>query len=156
MITHGVSPGRDIFIFLQCQTPFDAIQTCLSGALGVKTALASLYHQFWACPQVARFWDRIYKCLSDIYGIINSLSPCTTLLGVLPIDCPITGVQRGAVALATLLARRVILNWKSSASPPLRHWVKDLLMSLGLEKIRFLLPGKCDFFAKNGDPTLEG
>lgn len=65
-----------------------------------KIEPASLYHQFWACPSVAKLWDRIFKCLSDIHHTNIQPSPCIALFGVLPVNSPLSGSQHGAVALS--------------------------------------------------------
>lgn len=60
-------------------------------------------------------------------------SPCVVLFGVLPVNLPLSGVQRGAVALVTLLPKRV--------------------MSLGLEKVRYSLEGKSNISLRSGTPV---
>lgn len=54
---------------------------------------------------------------------------------------------KGVIAFASLLAwRRILLGWKSSLAPMASTWLKDLMMFLNLEKIKYNLRGSPEKF----------
>ena len=61
-----------------------------------------------------------------------------------------------SLAFASLLARRrILLEWKSSLAPKASVWLKDLMMYLNLEKIKFNLRGLPRKFDQVWGPMIE-
>ncbi len=126
--------------------------TCLR----CETEPATLLHSFWSCPKLSDFWRKIFRCFSVIFSLPLDPNPLTALFGILPESINLNTLQADSVALATLLARRLILmNWKSAAPPPYRQWVFDVLHALRMEKIRFAIKQKPKLFLKVWSPFLE-
>lgn len=117
---------------------------------------ASLFHYFWSCPKLLRFWGGIFSCISEILTTVIDPNPLTALFGVLPENVKLTSLERDNIALCTLLARRLILiNWKLPSPPTYRQWVFDLLFALKLEKIKFGVRMKPELFLKSWEPFFR-
>lgn len=78
------------------------------------------------------------------------LTPCPELaiFGVLSDHQTIRKKFKDSIAFASLLARRrILLEWKAPVAPKASVWLKDLMLYLDLEKIKYDLrgtPGKFD------------
>ena len=65
-------------------------------------------------------------------------------------------LQVNAVALTTLLARRLILRqWRSEIPQSFKQWVKEVLGMSPLEKIRYNRSGSEDKYIKTWSPFIE-
>ena len=60
---------------------------CSTGAPG------TFLHMFWECPPVARFWNRVFSKLSDIFSLTVPVSVSVFLLNDLS-QLPATGYQK--------------------------------------------------------------
>ena len=77
------------------------------------------------------------------------LTPCaeTAIFGVLPGHRVMRRKTKDSIAFASLLARRrILLEWKSSIAPKASLRLKDLMMYLNLEKIKYNLRGSSEMF----------
>lgn len=121
-----------------------------------KLAPASLIHMFWSCPRLAPFWTSVFETLSQFLQVPIDPTPLIAIFCVIPDNVPLTGLQSDTVAFATLLARHLILfGWKQAAPPSHVHWIRDLMYSLKLEKIKFTLRGSTARFYKAWQPFLS-
>ena len=80
------------------------------------------------------------------------------LFGVLvpPVRQPFRKDIKQCLAFASLLARRrILLEWKSSVAPKASVWLKDLMLYLNLEKIKFNLRGSPGRFDQVWGPMIE-
>ena len=65
-----------------------------------------------------------------------------------------TKEQLNILAFVSLLAQRqILLHWKSNALPTAAHWLKNVMLFLHLEKIKFAIRG-LDNFQSVWDPLL--
>lgn len=109
---------------------------------------ADMTHMFWSCPRLHDYWTNIFKHLAQALNM--QLTPCAELaiFGVLPDSQMIRRKTKDSIAFASLLARRrILLEWKSPFGPKASLWLKDLMLYLDLEKIKYNLrgtPGKFD------------
>lgn len=105
-----------------------------------KSSPATLAHTFWFCPRLSGYWSSIFDALSKIIKRPINPNPLTAIIGVQGENVHLTRTQSDCIAFVTLLARRIILlNWKQAAPPTFKHWVRDTLQLLKLEKIRIAL-----------------
>ena len=120
-----------------------------------KQSPANHSHMFWFCPRLATFWSDIFKTLNTAYNTSITPDPLLALFGA-PLQ-PITSkVMQTVLAFTTLLARRLILlKWKHPQPPSHNRWVKELLLSIRLEKLRFSLNGSLKSFEKTWRPLLN-
>ena len=119
---------------------------------------AHMTHMFWSCPRLQGYWTTIFKHLSEAWNI--EISPCAEMalfgVSVSPIRQPFSKGTKQCLAFASLLARRrILLEWKSSVAPKASVWLKDLMMYLNLEKIKFNLRGLPDRFDQMWGPMIE-
>lgn len=120
-----------------------------------KQSPADHTHMFWSCPGLATFWSEIFQTLNTAYNTTVVPEPLLALFGV-SLQPFASGVMQHVLAFTTLLARRLILlKWKCVQPPSHNRWVKELLLSIRLEKLRFSLKGSLDSFEKTWRPFLN-
>lgn len=124
-------------------------QRCLS-------APATLTHMFFTCPSIAPFWSSIFDSISSMCGQKITLNPLTAIFGVVPEEFSISNSHSQAIAFALLLARRLILlKWKDRSPPSHGQWVKEVMMHLKLEELRFRIRGSTKKYKKVWQPFLK-
>ena len=103
---------------------------------------ANMTHIFWSCPHLQDYWSVIFKHLAEALNMKLTPSAETAIFGVVP-DPQITrNKYKDSIAFASLLARRrILLEWKSPFAPKTSLWLKDLMLYLDLEKIKYNLKG---------------
>lgn len=107
---------------------------------------ATLAHTFWFCPALSGYWSSIFDALSKILKRLINPNPLTAIFGIQCEDDHLPTAQSDCIAFVTLLARRIILlSWKLAVPPSYKHWVRDRLRLLKLEKIRLALRPKDNF-----------
>ena len=95
-------------------------------------------HMFWSCPRLNVYWTAVFKHLEEALNMKLMLCPELAIFGVLSDRQTIRKNVKDSIAFAFLLARRRIsLEWKSSVAPKASLWLKDLLLYLDLEKIKY-------------------
>lgn len=117
--------------------------------------VADLTHMFWSCHLLMGYWSDIFDVLSKVFGV--TLQPCAmiALFGVPNKEANLTKNQQNIVAFVSLLARRqILLHWKSSAPPTVAQWLKDVMLFLHLEKIKFAIR-RSDKFKSVWEPFLS-
>lgn len=120
-----------------------------------KQSPANHSHMFWSCPRLATFWSEIFKTLSTAYNTTISPEPLLALFGT-PLQPFTSKVTQTVITFTTLLARRLILlDWKHPQPPSHGRWVKEVLLSIRLEKLRFSLNGSLNSFERTWRPLLN-
>ena len=116
----------------------------------------SLAHMFCTCPSLVDFWSSIFDCLSVLCNTPLKPNPLTVLFGVTPSEICSTNTQKRAIALCSLITRRLILmNWKSNKCPPFRRWIQGVLSLLQLAEIRLTLNGSYNTYTRVWSPFIE-
>ena len=117
---------------------------------------AKLGHMFWSCNSLNNFWVRVFEAISSICDRTVNPDPTVAIFGVFPSEEPFTVPQVNAVAFITLLARRqILLLWKSVTPPSFRHWIKEVLSVIPLEKLRYNRSNLRDRYIKTWAPFIE-
>lgn len=120
-----------------------------------KHSPATLAHTFWFCPMLSGYWSSIFEALTNVFEKPIHPNPLTAIFGIQCEDDRLPRTQSNCIAYVTLLARRLILlNWKQATPPSFKHWVRDTLQFLKLEKIRFALRGPKDNFISVWQPFI--
>lgn len=102
----------------------------------------SLGHMFWSCPSLYDFWSSIFQSLSAISGETLQPDPLIAIFGVARDELKLSHLHKNAIAYASLHARRLILlNWKAKNPPSYVHWIREVMLGLALEKIRYTVHG---------------
>ena len=87
-----------------------------------------------------------------------ALTPCeeVAFFGVLLGHQTIRRDTKISIAFASLLARRrILLEWKSTFAPYVSLWLKDLIMFLNLEEIKYNLRGSHGKFESVWAPMIK-
>lgn len=106
-------------------------------------------HMFWSCQSLSGLWDPIFEALSHMCNTTVSPNPVTAIFGVHPLDQNAT----------SLLARHLVLfHRKSAKQPSFMQWVKEVMSSLPLEKVRYTVHGSRQRFNLTWSPinTISG
>ena len=112
-------------------------------------------HMFWSCPRLTTFWSEIFTSLNRAYNTVISPDPLSALFGS-PLQPLASKTMQTVLAFTTLLARRLILfNWKLPQPPTHNRWVKEVLLCIKLEKLRFSLKGSLERFETTWSPLLN-
>lgn len=95
---------------------------------------ATLFHMFWACSKLKKFWQLIFKFLSDALNTHVEPEAIISIFGITPQSLCFNKSKINVIAFATLLARRLILlKWKEKLPPTFKQWLMELLHHLTLE-----------------------
>lgn len=98
----------------------------------------NITHMFWLCPALHNFWTEVFQTVSVIAGHAQDADIRSALFGVLPLLPSPSSTRKAALALATLLTRKLILiKWKSAVPPTHIHWIRDILAFLKLERFDY-------------------
>lgn len=85
----------------------------------------------------------VIKCLSEMFNTRIPLNVKLSVLGIYPKDFIQTSKQTKLLDFGLLQARRAIaLCWKSMDAPSLKIWIKELLSSIGPERLTYITKGK--------------
>lgn len=119
-------------------------------------APADLTHMFWSCPCLVDYWTIIFRSLSEALDIDLKPNVWTAIFGVTSIDRPVRNKLKDNIAFASLLARRrLLLDWKSQHPPKASLWLRDLMMFLKLEKIKYTMRGSSSKFQSNWGSVIS-
>lgn len=117
---------------------------------------ATMTHMFWTCGDLTRYWTAIFKAFSYVCNKTIDPNPITALFGVLPNQPDLTSYQTNAVAFSSLLARRLILlKWKDVQPPSFIQWVREVMMCLQIEKLKYSLRGTQKKYCKTWASYIE-
>ncbi|KAL0149606.1 hypothetical protein M9458_055133 [Cirrhinus mrigala] len=118
---------------------------------------ASLFHMFWTCPSLERYWRDVFQTLSLILNLELEPDPLIALFGTAgEDDMYFTAIKRRILSFASLLASRaVLLRWKDAAPPTHAQWLRDIMTCLDLEKIRYSVCDSNKKFEKVWGPFLK-
>ena len=120
-----------------------------------KNQVGNLIHTCWTCPQLCKYWEDVFKTLSEVFEIPLNQTPLTALFGVVAREAQLPKYKWNAIAFPSLIARRLILlKWKDESPPTHTHWIRDLLQFLRLEKIRSTLKGSTGRCYKAWQPLI--
>lgn len=97
----------------------------------------SLARMFWHFPRIISYWQNICESLSDATGKPIDPNPLMAFFGAKGSDLVLTSSQHNMVFI-TLLAHRLILNWKQAQTPTHSALMKDIMQHLDLEKNQVL------------------
>ena len=117
---------------------------------------ATLFHQYWACPQLQQFWSNVFSTLSNILQQDLDPDPLLALFGTVGSEgLPLTRTEGRMVDFALLIARRaVLLKWKDAAPPSLNQWLHGIMSCLELEMLRFSIAGSERKFYETWGPFM--
>lgn len=121
-----------------------------------RQAPATLMHMFWWCPKLLPFWSSIFRLISEAFHKTIDPSPLIALFGLPPSNVCLSKAKKEALAFASVVAKKAILQtWKSPHAPSYVHWMRDLLNCLHLEKIRFTRQNNAAKFDNTWGPFMS-
>lgn len=113
-------------------------------------------HCVWKCVEVQKFWRKVTHYISQFTTTPISLSPTICILGIDDDNYSLPNKEKKLVDLCLLQARRSIaLCWKDISCPSLGLWLKNLISSLALEKLTYVIKGKSSEFYEIWDMFLR-
>lgn len=115
----------------------------------------TFFHCIWECREIKAFWVAITQTVKDIISKNLPLDPSFIILGLYPKNMGFTKSEQYFVDICLLQAKRLIaLHWKNITIPSIRQWTNQMLATLPLERITFLLKGKKDEFESIWRPFI--
>ena len=127
----------------------DASPLCFRGC-GLE---GTMYHIWWKCPRVRRYWIRVYNFIYTLTQINLIKSPKQSLLG-----CDVKNASRPQKCLIRFIfisARMVIAKSWRSAMLPFDHLKNKLSWIMLNEHMTAILHDKLDFFKAVWDPWIN-
>ncbi len=104
-----------------------------------KSDKAGLIRMFWSCQKLKNYWTLVFKTLNEAFNL--NITPCG--------DIAIFGVPEHGISLtnnifasASLLARRILLEWKQNFNVDL--WFDIIFKTI--EKIKYFKKGSIQNF----------
>lgn len=117
---------------------------------------ANMTHMFWSCPRLHEYWANIFHHVSKFLNFTLIPSVEIGVFGIIPNHENFTKWAKSVIAFTSLLARRrILLCWKSPLAPTASTWLKDLMLFLSLEKIKYNLRGAPEKFELTWNSALE-
>lgn len=117
---------------------------------------ATLFHAFFSCPKVASHWSDVFNVLSRIFLITLSLEPLLIILGTSELFRKLTSAQQRFISYSLINAKKLLLmSWKGPAIPTDKMWLRDLSITLHLERIRYLLKDNLSGFYNIWQPFID-
>ena len=108
-----------------------------------STEKGTLFHCMWECSKMHIFWNEVMKCLSGIFKTTVPLSAKLCILGIYPKNFIQPAKLTKILDFGLLQARRAVaLCWKSVDAPTLRMWHRELMNSIGLERLTYIVGGR--------------
>ena len=100
----------------------------------------TLYHCIWECEKVKPFWQYVISMIDQILTKKLTLDPKLFILGIYPTNPHIHMSMNLNSLLCILQAKQIIaFNWKNVAGPRIRMWIKEMVSSMSMEKIKCIL-----------------
>lgn len=113
------------------------------------TVKNNLFHAFWLCTPVRRFWSEVMGKLSEILHLSIPLSPYISLLGDLSSLTIPQHLQTFILIALTVTKKTVLLNWKDRTKAVL---LKD---QSNLEELTSTLKDNLIPFQNTWSPFLQ-
>ncbi len=87
------------------------IQTLMTDVIDAKVIKLTLF-MFWSCQKLKNYWTLVSKTLNEAFNL--NITPCVeiAIFGVPEHGIPLTNNMENGFAFASLLARRILLEWK--------------------------------------------
>ena len=119
-----------------------------------KNLEANLTHSFATCSKLNYYWTEIFKVISEVLKIRLDPDPKLIILGILDSNLVLTGNQRNFFDYCLIIGKKIILKfWKGTLSPTIKMWAAEMLETLQLERIRFVLLDKYNTFEQIWSPS---
>lgn len=116
----------------------------------------TLFHCLWHCRIIIKFWEEIRVIIEKIVSKSISLDPKLFLLGLYPEKHNFSKYEKTFMDLSLLNAKKCIaLLWKRTHQPSTSQWLKQMLSSLPLERITYILKAKQHVFEGMWRPFIE-
>lgn len=87
--------------------------------------------------------------MSIVLGVRLHVCPLIARFGIPDASLPLNSLQKDILAFTSVLARRILLHWKSEKRTSISQWLRDMILFLRLDKIRNTLRGCTDFTYSN-------
>lgn len=96
--------------------------------------IGQLTHVFWSCKHLTSFWNKIFRTISEITGLITPSSPA---LAILNIGIELFPPECRRVVTHILLAARVLIarRWKINLSPNVSEVVEVVKQNYVFESL---------------------
>ena len=121
-----------------------------------KNLEANLIHSFVTCPKLNYYWTEIFKVISEVLKVKLDPDPKLIIFGIPDSNLVLTVNQRNFFDYCLIIGKKIILKfWKGTLSPTIKMWAAEMLETLHLERIRFVLLDKYNSFEQIWSPYIQ-
>ena len=114
-----------------------------------------MFHCIWQCRKIKIFWEEVRAIVEKIISKQVLLDPKLFLLGLYPEKHNYSRNERAFIDLSLLYAKKCIaLLWKKICRPSTTQWIRQMLASLPLERITYILKAKRHVFEDIWSPFI--
>lgn len=115
----------------------------------------TLFHCMWECDKIQTFWVETKNTIENIISKQIILDPKLFIMSLYPSKHTYSKAEMSFIDTSLLIAKRCIaLNWKNTNAPSITQWLKQMLSSLPLERITYVLKLKQHMFEKIWGPFV--
>lgn len=119
-------------------------------------AKGTLFHCIWQCMRIKTFWEEVRVITERILSKQVLLDPKLFLLGLYPDKHTYSKSEKVFLNICMLNAKKSIaLLWKTEHSPSTTQWIKQMLSTLPLERITYILKAKSQKFDMIWTPFIN-
>lgn len=116
----------------------------------------TLFHCIWQCRKIKTFWEEVRVRTEMITSEQILLDPKIFLLGLYPEKHNYSKNEQAFIDLSLLNAKKCIaLLWKKIHRPSATQWIRQMLSSLPLERITYILKAKQHIFENIWRPFMN-
>ena len=121
-----------------------------------KNFEANLIHSFVTCPRLNYYWIEIFKVISEVLKVELDPDPKLIIFGIPEPNLVLTLNQRNFFDYCLIIGKKMILKfWKGTLSPTIKMWKAEMLETLNLERIRFVLLDRYNSFESIWSPYIQ-
>lgn len=121
-----------------------------------NTHKGTLYHCLQDCKEIKIFWSFVVRYISQITSSSIPLCPKLCILSIYPENCTLSNKEKKMVDLCLFQARcSLALCWKNVNCPSIGLWLKNLVSSLALERLTYVLKKKIHEFYNSWEIFLD-
>lgn len=114
------------------------------------------YHCIWECEHILSFWKGVRDMINKMTSINLPLTAKIFVLHLYPPEMPLRRREYAFLDMCLLQAKRLIaLFWKKVHAPHVNDWLKEMATNMIMEKITYIVKGKCKKFEEIWYPFLS-
>ncbi len=118
--------------------------------------VGTMLHMLHNCDIIKDLWEKTVSFINELFNISLIKSPALCMLGIIPKELRMHGLNRQWCRMAMLTGCRIIVRqWKTTTPSSFEHWIEVMSNTATYEQVIFRLSGRQDLFLKTWSPFLD-